>query len=77
LFVSLVLLAAAVKKENALEDVALVADKQQNLTNLNSLDIYECGTNRNDLKVRLHRRCGPAILPSDAISIENFLSPRH
>ncbi len=29
------------------------------------------------LKVRLHRRCGPAILPSEAISIENFLSPRH
>jgi hypothetical protein len=25
----------------------------------------------------LHRLCGPAILPSDAISIENFLSPRH
>ncbi len=29
------------------------------------------------IKVRLHRRCGPAILPSDAISIENFLSPRN
>ncbi len=29
------------------------------------------------LKVCLHRWCGPAILPSDAISIENFLSPRH
>ncbi len=28
-------------------------------------------------KVHLHRRCGPAILPSNAISIENFLSPRH
>ncbi len=27
------------------------------------------------LKVRLHRQCGPAISPSDAISIENFLSP--
>ncbi len=29
------------------------------------------------IKVRLHRRRGPAILPSDAISIENILSPRH
>ncbi len=29
------------------------------------------------LKVRLQRRCGPAILLSDAISIENFFSPRH
>jgi len=28
-------------------------------------------------KVRLHRQCGPAILLSDVISIENFLSPRH
>ncbi len=30
-----------------------------------------------NLKVHLHRRCGPAILPSDALSIENFLSPGH
>jgi hypothetical protein len=30
-----------------------------------------------NLKVRLHRQCGPAILPSDAISIENILSPGH
>ncbi len=30
----------AAKKENALEDVALVAGTQQNLTNLYSLDIY-------------------------------------
>ncbi len=29
------------------------------------------------LKVHLQRRCGPAIWLSDAISIENFLSPRH
>ncbi len=28
-------------------------------------------------KVRLHRQCGPAILLSDSISFENFLSPRH
>jgi hypothetical protein len=30
---------AAAKKENALEDVALVAGTQQNLSNLYSLDI--------------------------------------
>jgi hypothetical protein len=29
------------KRENAFEDVALVEDKQQNLGNLYSLDIYE------------------------------------
>ncbi len=29
------------KKENALEDVALVGGTQQNLSNLYSLDIYE------------------------------------
>ncbi len=29
------------------------------------------------LKARLDRRRGPAILPSDAISMENFLSPRY
>jgi len=29
------------KRENAFEDVALVADTQQNLGNLYSLDIYE------------------------------------
>jgi hypothetical protein len=43
LFASLVLLMAAAKKqkrENALEDVALVACTQQNLSNLYSLDIY-------------------------------------
>jgi hypothetical protein len=28
-------------------------------------------------KVHLHRQCGPTILLSDAISIENFLSPRN
>jgi hypothetical protein len=28
------------KRENALEDVALVADSQQNLSNLYSLEIY-------------------------------------
>ncbi len=33
---------AAAKKENALEDVALVAGTQQNLSYLYSLDIYEC-----------------------------------
>jgi hypothetical protein len=32
------------KKENALEDVALVAGTQQNLSNLYSLDIYEKNT---------------------------------
>jgi hypothetical protein len=32
--------AAAIKRENALEDVALVAGTQQNLSNLYSLDIY-------------------------------------
>jgi hypothetical protein len=31
---------AAAKKENALEDVVLVAGTQQNLSNLYSLDIY-------------------------------------
>jgi hypothetical protein len=31
---------AATKKENALEDVTLVAGTQQNLSNLYSLDIY-------------------------------------
>jgi hypothetical protein len=43
LFVSL--LAAAKKRrkaKNALEDVALVAGTSQNLSNLYSLDIYEC-----------------------------------
>jgi hypothetical protein len=45
LFASLVLLiATAKKKENALEDVALVAGTQQNLNNLYSLDIYEYNT---------------------------------
>ncbi len=34
-------------------------------------------THSSPIKVRTHRRCGPAILPSDAISIENFLSPRN
>jgi hypothetical protein len=33
-------MAAAKKKENSLEDVALVAGTQQNLSNLYSLDIY-------------------------------------
>ncbi len=33
-------MAAAIKRENALEDVALVAGTQQNLSNLYSLDIY-------------------------------------
>ncbi len=32
------------KGKNALEDVALVADTQQNLSNLYSLDIYEAFT---------------------------------
>jgi len=40
LFASLVLFIAAVKKGNALEDVALVAGTSQNLSNLYSLDIY-------------------------------------
>ncbi len=41
MFVSLVLLVAAAKKqEHALEDVALVAGTLQNLSNLYSLDIY-------------------------------------
>ncbi len=40
MFAFLVLLMAAAKKENALEDVALVAGTQQNLSNLYSLDIY-------------------------------------
>jgi hypothetical protein len=31
---------SAQKRENALEDVALIAGTQQNLTNLYSLDIY-------------------------------------
>jgi hypothetical protein len=39
-------MAAAKKRENALEDVALVAGAQQNLSNLYSLDIYGCDTNR-------------------------------
>jgi hypothetical protein len=39
LFVLLVLLVAAAKKENALEDVAPVAGTQQNFSNLYSLDI--------------------------------------
>jgi hypothetical protein len=29
------------------------------------------------VKVHTHRRCGPAISLSDAILIENFLSPRN
>jgi hypothetical protein len=33
-------MATAKKKENVLEDVALVAGTQQNLSNLYSLDIY-------------------------------------
>jgi hypothetical protein len=33
---------AAKKWESALEDVALVASTQQNLSNLYSLDIYGC-----------------------------------
>jgi hypothetical protein len=44
LFALLGLLIAAAKKgkkENALEDVALVVGTQQNLSNLYSLDIYE------------------------------------
>jgi len=40
LFALNVLLTAAAQKENALEDVALVAGTQQNLSNLYSLDIY-------------------------------------
>jgi hypothetical protein len=36
-----------------------------------------CHLCKHYFKVHLHRRCGPAILPSDAISIENFLSPRN
>jgi hypothetical protein len=38
---SVLLMAAAKKKENALEDIALVAGTQQNLSNLYSLDIYD------------------------------------
>jgi hypothetical protein len=38
----ILLMAATKKKENALEDVALVAGTQQNLSNLYSLDIYGC-----------------------------------
>jgi hypothetical protein len=42
LFASLVLLMAATKKgENGLEDEALLAGTQQNLSNLYSKDIYE------------------------------------
>ncbi len=44
MFASLVLFMAAAKKENALEDVALVAGTQQNLSNLYSLDIYGSNT---------------------------------
>jgi hypothetical protein len=35
------MLVAAAKKGNALEDVALVAGTQQNLSNLYSLNIYD------------------------------------
>ncbi len=35
---------ATAKRENAFEDVALVAGTQQNLRNLYSLDIYGCTT---------------------------------
>ncbi len=41
MFGSLVLLMAVAKKENALEDVALVAGTQQNLSNPHSLDICD------------------------------------
>ncbi len=40
MFASLVLFMATEKRENALEDVALVAVTQQNLSNLYYLDIY-------------------------------------
>ncbi len=43
------LLVAAAKKENAFEDVALVAGTQQNLSNLYSLDIYGANPGALDL----------------------------
>jgi len=45
------------KRENALEDVALVAGTQQNLSKTYSLDIY--GSN-----IRLHLRLEPHFLAS-------------
>ncbi len=39
------------KRENALEDVALGAGNQQNLSNLYSLDIYGCKTIRDNDQV--------------------------
>jgi hypothetical protein len=41
------------KKENALEDVALVARTQQNLSNLYSLDIYGLDVDILDFQIHL------------------------
>ncbi len=55
-------MAAAKKKENALEDVALVAGTQQNLSNLYSLDIYGWNFICNfELRKNKHYRIEPKI----------------
>jgi len=49
---------AAAKKENALEDVALVVGTQQNLSNLYSLDIY-VEYAQNSMKQHISARISP------------------
>jgi hypothetical protein len=48
-------MAAVKKRENALEDVTLVAGTQQNLRNLYSFDIY--GNNVQKIHPELNHRC--------------------
>ena len=60
------------KKENALEDVALVMGTQQNLSNLYSLDIYGPTLHKNNLGCPTHRferitKCKLAILSESAV----------
>ena len=50
-------MAAAKKKENALEDVVLVASTQQNLSNLYSLDIYAVDTWDIIVFISMERAC--------------------
>jgi hypothetical protein len=49
-------MAAAKKRENALQDAALVEGTQQNLSNLYSLDIYENDTPHNRLNCDTWRK---------------------
>ncbi len=53
MFASLALLMATAKKENALEDVTLVAGTQQNLSNLYPLYIYGKNTSGSGEKKKI------------------------